>query len=139
MTSDSTEDPFAETLQEFNTVQEKLRKVPEDDLSRRQDLRDREDALRAELRGFSVEQIDDSSIDQLKRLISSVEQRLEDHYGNRLSHITGPQTGFGGGLDPKVMHKMHRAMDEAGDLPAIKAELARLRDQLASLQDRACP
>lgn len=132
-------DRFSETLREFNAVQEELGGLPEDDFARRQDLHDREDELRAELRGFSAEHTDDMSIDQLKRLITSVERRLEDHYGNRLSHTTGAQTGFGGGLDPKVLHRMHRAMDEAGDLPAMKAELARLKDRLATLEGAGLP
>ena len=125
---------FSETLREFNAVQEELSRVAESDFTRRQDLRDREEELRGELRSFSVVHTDDMSIDQLKRLIASVEGRLEDHYSNRLSHTSGAQTGYGGGLDPKVLHQMHRAMDAAGDLPALKAELARLKDKLATLE-----
>ena len=134
MTPGKADERFSETLREFNAVQEELSRLPEADFARRQDLRDREEELRGELRSFSIEQTDDMSIVQLKRLIASVEGRLKDHYRNRLSHTSGAQTGFGGGLDPKVLHRMHRAMDEAGDLPALKAELARLKDKLANLE-----
>ena len=133
MTPGKPDDRFSETLREFNAVQEELSRLPETDFARRQELGDREEELRGELRRFSVEHTDDMSIDQLKRLITSVEGRLRDHYSNRLSHTSGAQTGYGGGLDPKVLHRMHRAMDEAGDLPALKAELARLKDKLATL------
>ena len=134
MTPSQSDDRFSETLREFNAVQEELSQLAEADFARRQDLRDRETELRGDLRKFSAENTDDMSIDQLKRLIASVERRLEEHYGNRLSHTSGAQTGYGGGLDPKVLHRMHRAMDEAGDLPAIKAELTRLKDKLANLE-----
>ena len=134
MDTDQADDRFSQVLREFDAVQQELRDLPDSDFARRQDLHDREDTLRVELREFHVEQSDDMSIEQLKRLIASVEKRIEDHYGNRLSHTTGAQTGFGGGLDPKVLHKMHRAMDEAADLPAMKAELARLKDKLANLK-----
>ena len=134
MTPSQPDDRFSEVLREFNAVQEELSQLAEADFARRQDLRDRETELRGDLRKFSAENTDDMSIDQLNRLIASVERRLEDHFSNRLSHTSGAQTGYGGGLDPKVLHRMHQAMDAAGDLPAIKAELTRLKDKLANLE-----
>ncbi len=125
---------FSETIQELTRVQDELRTVPADDFARRQDLREREEELRAGLRSLSADWTDHFSIDQLRRRIADTERRITDHYGNRLSHTAGPQTGYGGGLDPQIMHWMHRAMDKAGDLPAMKAELARLKDQLAKLE-----
>ena len=131
MNSDSR---FKATLRELARVQDELRDLPRDDLAGRHDLHRREEQLRGELREFSAAWTDHLSIDQLKRHIASVERRLQDHYSNRVSHVTAAQTGFGGGLDPKVLHRMHRATDEVGDLPAIKAELTRLKDKLANLE-----
>lgn len=121
-------------MHELTSVQDQLRGVPEGDFVRRQDLNDREAELRAELRSLGADWTDHFSIDQLKRRITQTERRITDHFGNRLSHTSGAQTGYGGGLDPQILHWMHRAMDKAGDLPAMRAELARLKDQLAKLE-----
>ncbi len=134
MAAEAVGDGFAETVQELARVQDELRRVPPGEFSTRQDLRDREDELRAELRSLGTDWTDHFSIDQLKKRIAEAERRITDHFGNRLSHTSGAQTGYGGGLDPQILHRMHRAMDKAGDLPALKAELARLRDQLAKLE-----
>lgn len=132
--ADSTDIRFSQTVRELARVQDELRTVPHDEYAKRQDLRDREDELRAELRSFGADWTDHFSIDQLRRRIADTERRIKDHYGNRLSHTSGAQTGYGGGLDPQILHWMHRAMDKAGDLPAMKAELARLKDQLVKLE-----
>jgi hypothetical protein len=129
-------DRFAEVLQELDAVQQQLNEPPDNDFARRQNLRDRVEALRAELRAYSVEHTDEMSINQLKRLIASVERRLEDHYGNRLSHTSGPQSAGGGGLDPTILHEAHRAMDRSADLPGMKAELSRLMDKLTILEGK---
>ena len=121
-------------MHELTRVQDELRGVPDGDFARRQDLHDREAELRAELRSLGADWTDHFSIDQLKRRIAQTERRITDHFGNRLSHTSGAQTGYGGGLDPQILHWMHRAMDKAGDLPAMRAELARLKDQLAKLE-----
>jgi len=127
---------FTATLRELADVVTELSSVPVDQHDRRLALRDRENALRGRLRAFRDTWTDHLSIDQLKRKIAEVETRLADHYGNRLSHTAGGQSGFGGGLDPTVLHRMHRAMDASADLPAMKAELARLRDRLAKLEGK---
>ena len=115
-------------------MQDELKSVPKGDFARRQDLNEREAQLRNELRAYSAGWTDHLSIDQLRRLINQAERRLAEHYGNRLSHTSGAQTGYGGGLDPQILHWMHRAMDQAGDLAGMKAELARLKDKLATLE-----
>lgn len=134
MAADTADIRLSQTMRELARVQDELRAVPPDEFTRRQDLRDREEALRAELRSFAAGWTDHFSIDQLKGRIADTERRIKEHYGNRLSHTAGPQTGYGGGLDPQILHWMHRAMDQAGDLPAMRAELARLKDRLATLE-----
>lgn len=133
MTTGISDGDFNSVMRELTEVQDRLRDTPEEQFALRQDLRDREDALRTELRRLGAGWSDHLSIDQLERRIAVVEGRLEEHYGNRLSHTSGGQSGFGGGLDPKILHRMHRAMDKSSDLPAMKAELARLKGQLAKL------
>jgi len=128
-------DSFTQALRELNDVQRELAETDPTDFTTRQDLKDRETALRETIRGFSQEWTDHFSIDQLRRRIKEVERQIEDHYGNRLSYTSGGQSGFGGGLDPKYLHAMHRAMDKSGDLEGTKAELRRLKDQLARLED----
>ena len=127
-------DAFTRALRELEEVRNELAATDPTDFTRRQDLRDREAALREQVRSFSQEWTDHLSIDQLRRRIGEVEAQIEDHFGNRLSHTSGGQSGFGGGLDPKYLHAMHRAMDKSGDLEGLKAELRRLKDQLARLE-----
>lgn len=123
-----------ELLREFHSVQQELTELLEDESTRSQELHDRENELRTELREFSSGQTDTLSIDQLRRLIAQTERRISEHYGNRLSHTAGAQTGRGGGLDPKILFRMHQAMDQFGNLPEMQAELARLRKRLAVLE-----
>jgi hypothetical protein len=125
-----------ELLREFHSVQQELTELPEDEFTRRRQLNDRESELRTELREFSAERTDTVSIDQLRRLIAQTERRISEHYGHRLSHTSGAQTGRGGGLDPKILFQMHRAMDKFGNLPEMQAELARLKDRLAALEGK---
>lgn len=134
MRIESSDGDFKQTLRDLVEVQELIGEVPNHDVPRRQELRDREAQLRARLRTFSAGWTDHLSIDQLRRRIAVVERRLEQHYGNRLSHTSGGQSGFGGGLDPQILHRMHRAMDKSADLKAMKAELVRLKDRLAILE-----
>ena len=132
--SDRTSPEFGATLRELSEVQASLADCPADDIAQRASLRRRENELRDQLRAFSAAWTDHLSIDQIKRKIAELEHRIEDHYGNRLSHTSGMQTGFGGGLDPKVLHEMNRAMDESNDLVGLRAELSRLRDRLSRLE-----
>lgn len=125
---------FTTTLRALAAVQAELTTVADDDIDRRQALQAREEALRTDLRSFSAPGTDEESIDQLKRSIAEAERRIEDHYGNRLSHTSGAQTGYGGGLDPKYLHQMNRAMDSANDLAGMKAELSRLKHKLNTLE-----
>ena len=134
MTSIDSADRFTFALRELADVQRQLGEVDPTNFALRQELRDRETALREEVRSYSDNWTDHLSIDQLRRRIAELESRLEDHYGNRLPHTSGGQTGFGGGLDPQVLHQMNRAMDRSNDLDGMKAELRRLKDQLANLE-----
>ena len=132
--SDRGSPEFGATLRELSDVQARLAECPADDIAQRALLRRREDELRDELRAYSTAWTDHLSIDQLKRKIVELEERIQAHYGNRLSHTSGMQTGFGGGLDPKVLHEMNRAMDESNDLAGLRAELTRLRNRLSTLE-----
>jgi hypothetical protein len=134
MSAKSPDTRLDELLRELYSVQQELAQAPKGELARQHDLREREGQLRAELREFSTQRPDPKSIDQLRRLIARTERRISEHYGNRLSYTSGPQTGYGGGLDPKILHRMHRAMDRSADLPGMRAELARLRQELAVLE-----
>lgn len=125
---------FSAVLRDLVAAEAELERTPSDQFARRQALRERAAELRTVLRDFSDGWTDHLSIDALRRRIAVVERRIEEHFGDRLSHTSGAQTGFGGGLDPKVLHGMNRAMDQAAGLTAMRGELARLRDRLAKLE-----
>ena len=134
MPATGSDDRLTIAIRELADIQTALADVPTEDYQRRQSLREREEAIRRELRDYRDSWTDHLSIDQLRRRIADVERRLGEHYGNRLSHTAGGQSGFGGGLDPTILHSMHRAMDRSGDLESMKAELTRLKDHLAKLE-----
>lgn len=127
-------DDLTWALRELTHVQDELAATPEDDFANRQRLREREKELRSRLRAFNETWTDHLSIDQIERRIAVLEARIEAHYGNRLSHTAGAQTGMGGGLDPTVLHQMNRAMDKSNDIAGMKAELTRLEDKLRSMR-----
>ncbi|MCP3974991.1 MAG: hypothetical protein GY720_10920 [bacterium] len=134
MASATSDDRFDGALRELAAIQSEIATTPDDQFAKKQGLREQEAALRLELREFRDSWTDHLSIDQLRRRIDDVKRRLTDHYGNRLSHISGGQAGFGGGIDPTILHRMHRAMDRLGDLDGLQAELVRLEDRLAKLE-----
>mgnify|MGYP001813757122 CR=1 FL=1 len=136
MPAATSDERFTQALRELAAVQEELAETAADQFSRRQELAELENELRLELRSFRDSWTDHLSIDQLRHKIDDVERRLGEHFGNRLSHMAGGQSGFGGGLDPTILHRMHRAMDRASDLEAMQAELARLKDRLAKLEGK---
>ena len=74
------------------------------------------------------------SADQIERRITELRSRIEAHFGNRLSSSSGPQTGLGGGIDPKHLHQMNRAMDAANNIDRLKEELRKLEDRLAAMR-----
>lgn len=135
MTQLGDRDDFNLLLRELDDVKRQLAETDATDFARRATLRERETELREEVRSFSQGWTDHLSIDQLRRRIGVLEQQIEAHYGNRLPHTSGGQTGFGGGLDPRYLHEMNRAMDKSGDIEGKKAELRRLKDQLTRLED----
>ena len=118
---------------ELSVLAERLDTLPGDAFAERLELRMRQDELRDLVRRHAVAG-DLMSADQLERRIADLRRRIESHYGNRLSHSSGPQTGLGGGLDPKYLHEMNRAMDEANDIEGLKTELRKLEDRLKTMR-----
>ena len=134
MSSTTSDDRFIWALRELAAIQSEIATTPDDEFAKRQALKEQEAAVRLELRELRDLWTDHLSIDQLQRRIEDVKRRLTDHYGNRLSYMAGGQAGFGGGIDPTILHRMHRAMDRLGGLEGLQAELARLEDRLAKLE-----
>lgn len=114
-------------------IQDRLLELPADAFSERIELRARQDELRERVRSKALAG-DILSADQIKRRIADLEKTIETHSANRLSHISGPQTGLGGGIDPKHLHEMNRRMDELARIEDLKTQLRRLRDRLAAME-----
>ncbi|MDH3499218.1 MAG: hypothetical protein OEM97_03770 [Acidimicrobiia bacterium] len=118
---------------ELAAIQDRLLELPSDAFGERFELRARQDELRERVR-VGVVAGDILSADQLRQRIARLERTITAHYGNRLSHISGPQTGQGGGIDPVQLHEMHRRMDAAAQIDDTKANLRKLRDRLAAME-----
>ncbi len=129
---------MTEVLRELEAVKQQLRDTPAEARTTRQDLRDREAALRFELRRMGRANVPPASIAQLKRRIAVVERKIQDHFGTRMSSSSGAAGhAGGGGLDPQALHRFNRATDRAADLEGMRAELQRLRDELADLEQQS--
>lgn len=126
-------DALDEIRRELTLLAERLDQLPSDAFGERLEIRMRQDELRESVRRHALAG-DLMSADQLERRITELRHRIEAHYGNRLSSSSGPQTGLGGGLDPKYLHQMNRAMDEAGDIEGLKTELRKLEDRLKAMR-----
>lgn len=122
-----------EIRRELTLLAERLDRLPKDAFGERLTVRMRQDELREIVRRHALAG-DIMSADQLERRITELRSQIEDHYGNRLAHSSGPQTGLGGGLDPKYLFQMNRAMDEAGDIDGLKAQLRKLEDRLKTMR-----
>ena len=118
---------------ELAAIQDELLRLPGDEFDRRQQLRARQEQLREEVRRTATAG-DLLSADQIKRRIEELEAQLEAHLDNRIPFSAAAQTGFGGGIDPGVLHAMHRRMDEIGGVEAIREQLRQLRDRLAAME-----
>lgn len=118
---------------ELVDLAEQLAATPADDFARRMDIRSRQEELREIVRTHLVAG-DLLSADQLRRQIGLLRDQIERHHGNRLSASSGPQTGMGGGIDPKALHEMHRRMDAAADLEGMRRRLRHLEDQLSAYE-----
>lgn len=118
---------------ELTVLAERLDALPRDAYDERLTVKMRQSELREAARRIAMAG-DILSADQLERQIEVLRSRIEAHYGNRLSHSSGPQSGMGGGLDPRYLHEMNRAMDAIGDIDRRKAELRRLEDRLAAMR-----
>lgn len=112
---------------ELAHIQDRL--IDSDDLGIRAALKARQEELRSEARTLALHG-DILGADQIRRQIERLEQQVAAHYRNRLSSSSGPQTGMGGGMDPRVLHEMNRAMDEAADITSLERQLKSLKDRL---------
>lgn len=118
---------------ELAILGERLEQLPDDAFGERLTIRTRQRDLRVAVQSIALAG-DLMSADQLERRIDFIRSRIKAHYGNRLTTSSGPQTGMGGGLDPKYLHQMNRAMDKANNIDALKKELRKLDDRLAAMR-----
>ncbi len=124
-------EPLADLRARLIGIATALDALPADAFGPRLDLRMEQSSIREELRARSLAG-DLLTADQLELRIAHLERQIEAHYGNRLSHLSGAQTGYGGGIDPQILHQMHRQMDETAGIEQLKTEVQRLRNRLAA-------
>ena len=122
-------------LAELSAVQARLSELPKDAHEERFQLREHQKELR-ELSRRQLAQLGDLlSADEVRTRLRQLESQREQYLNDtRLSHLAGAQTGQGGGIDPKIVHDMHRNMDESFNLDGLTAEIKRLRRRLATLE-----
>ncbi len=118
---------------ELIEVADRLENLPSDALAERADARRRQAELREFVRKNFVAG-DFLSADQLGRQIELLKTRITAHYGNRLSNLSGPSTGYGGGIEPRALHEMNRQMDAAADIDGMKCKLRELENRMAAFE-----
>jgi hypothetical protein len=92
---------------ELTVLADRLERLPTEAFNERLTIRMRQDELRDWARTLQTNALagDIMSADQLERRIGMLRERIRQHYGNRLSSSSGPQSGMGGGLDPNQRHE----------------------------------
>ncbi len=116
---------------ELIELADRLDNLEPDAFAERLTVRERQAELREIVRNHIVAG-DLLSADQVGRQIDLLKSRINAHYANRLSSMSGPSTGFGGGIEPRALHEMNRRMDVSADIEGMKKELRRLENQMAA-------
>jgi len=114
-------------------IGDRLAALPADAFNERITLHEEERELRTELRRAGHELFGEDEAGMVRRRIADIERRIRDVRGTRLSASVGAATGYGGGIDPEYAHALNAALDEAGGVGGLQAELQRLRVRLAEL------
>lgn len=123
-------------LADLASLQDELLATVTDDFAARAVLSNLQDALRQEASLARVSAPGDLSIPQLEQQIEHLEDAILRHLDTRPSASAGgPSGGYGyGGIDPNVLHEMHRKMATSFGLDEKKEQLRGLTIRLAELQ-----
>lgn len=93
-------------------------------------------AEKRQLAGLAQSLAADQDHDRLRARLEQLERQLEERWSDRLGAANvGAATGMGGGIDPEIYHAMNEASDKAGNVPELKAEIARLRRLLTEADE----
>jgi hypothetical protein len=117
----------------------RLDELPADAFAERAELRDHIHALQARARDLRAVAGSGLSADQIRTRIGNLESRIAKQAGNHLSASAAAQTGRGGGIEPRDVHRLNRQMDEASGMEGMRRELAALRTELAAIQSNDEP
>ncbi len=120
-------------LADLADVQDAILDLPPEDVAGHLELRERQEGLRARAREVRGGAADELTALQVRARLAHLEARKEEHLGRRLGHLAAAQTGHGGGIDPGIVHRMHREMDAAFGLDDLDREIERLRHLLAGI------
>jgi hypothetical protein len=119
---------------ELAEIHTRLSELPEGSFPERAALRDRRALLRKEARELgnaSTATHPAAAHDRLTYLKAELNRRM----GGRLSQSAGAQTGVGGGIDPKFVHRINRKIDDATNVEELRGEIWSLERMLASEAD----
>lgn len=128
--------PMGEIVTELGEVQDRLLEVADDDFATRADLSNRQDALRLEAKqARDGLPIDNLGAEQLKREIAHLEEELSRYLSTRpsASAASGGGGPGGGGIDPGMLHEMHRKMDSSFGYAEKQERIRALRVRLDEL------
>jgi hypothetical protein len=125
-----------EILRELGEVQDRLLEVDADDFTARADLSNRQDTLRLEAKQAREGlPIDNMGAAQLRAEIAHLEDDLNRYLGTRpsASAASGGGGPGGGGIDPGMLHEMHRKMDASFGFAEKQERVRALRVRLDEL------
>jgi hypothetical protein len=114
-----------EVLAEMVRVRRELAELARSAYERRNALH----ARLAELRGLAADAREPSATDveALHSRLRRLESELERWLGSRVSQSAAAQTGRGGGIDPRFVHQLNRAIDKGTGVAELKAEIRKIR------------
>ena len=126
-------DDLDQVLADLAAVQDAILALPPEDFAGRFELRQRQEDLRERARELRHDVDDSLTVAQLRAQLNHLLAVREEHFSHRLGHAAAAQTGQGGGIDPAVVHEMHRQMDQAFRLEDLEEEIDHLQDRLKAL------
>ena len=118
-----------EILADLAQIQDSLLATPAEDFATRAALSNRQDDLRSEAGRLRDAVGEELSVGQLEAQIAHLESEILNPLSTRPSASAGGPSGGmgGGGIDPDVLHEMHRKMAASFGLDEKKALLSKLK------------
>ena len=120
-------DDLGAILDEILSIRKSLREIPADAFEQRIELRDRLLGLQAALATVPRESAQDPD---LRRRLEQLERRRDALLDLRMDHSWSDGGLGGAGVPAEQTEAINRQIDQAGGLPALDMEIARVRAKL---------